>query len=89
MIKEQLEDGEEEATCPSCSLIIKVIYNKVLRALLKCLFQLLIYFTLQDEFMQSEEVVYSAPKEVATAWHLYTIGKFCVFVKTLYWILNF
>jgi len=67
MIKEQLEDGEEEATCPSCSLIIKVIYNKVLRALLKCLFQLLIYFTLQDEFMQSEEVVYSAPKEVATA----------------------
>nr|CAH0104658.1 unnamed protein product [Daphnia galeata] len=26
--KEQLENGEEEATCPSCSLIVKVIYNK-------------------------------------------------------------
>lgn len=27
--QEQLENGEEEATCPSCSLIVKVIYNKV------------------------------------------------------------
>lgn len=26
--KEQLEDGEEVAQCPSCSLIIKVIYDK-------------------------------------------------------------
>ncbi|KAK4016423.1 hypothetical protein OUZ56_031374 [Daphnia magna] len=26
--QEQLESGEEEATCPSCSLIVKVIYNK-------------------------------------------------------------
>ncbi|CAD5114234.1 DgyrCDS3376 [Dimorphilus gyrociliatus] len=25
--KEQLENGEEEAGCPSCSLIVKVIYN--------------------------------------------------------------
>jgi len=25
--KEELESGEEVATCPSCSLIIKVIYN--------------------------------------------------------------
>uniref|UniRef100_T1JJW1 Diphthamide biosynthesis protein 3 n=1 Tax=Strigamia maritima TaxID=126957 RepID=T1JJW1_STRMM len=25
--KEELEAGEETATCPSCSLIIKVIYN--------------------------------------------------------------
>ena len=22
-------DGEDEATCPSCSLIVKVIYDKV------------------------------------------------------------
>jgi hypothetical protein len=27
--QEQLENGEEEATCPSCSLIVKVVYNKV------------------------------------------------------------
>merc|ERR1711911_210914 len=26
--KEQLENGDDEATCPSCSLIVKVIYNK-------------------------------------------------------------
>lgn len=26
--KEDLENGEEVATCPSCSLIIKVIYDK-------------------------------------------------------------
>uniref|UniRef100_A0A8C5KG66 Diphthamide biosynthesis protein 3 n=1 Tax=Jaculus jaculus TaxID=51337 RepID=A0A8C5KG66_JACJA len=26
--KEGLENGEDVATCPSCSLIIKVIYNK-------------------------------------------------------------
>lgn len=26
--KEQLIAGEEEATCPSCSLMIKVIYDK-------------------------------------------------------------
>lgn len=26
--KEELEAGEEIATCPSCSLIIKVIYDK-------------------------------------------------------------
>ncbi|XP_013378846.1 DPH3 homolog [Lingula anatina] len=25
--KEELEDGEDVATCPSCSLIIKVIYD--------------------------------------------------------------
>ncbi|XP_065884386.1 diphthamide biosynthesis protein 3-like [Dysidea avara] len=25
--KSQLEDGEEVATCPSCSLIVKVIYD--------------------------------------------------------------
>ncbi|XP_072040156.1 diphthamide biosynthesis protein 3-like [Amphiura filiformis] len=25
--KEELESGEEEATCPSCSLIVKVIYD--------------------------------------------------------------
>jgi diphthamide biosynthesis protein 3 len=25
--KEELEAGEEVATCPSCSLIVKVIYN--------------------------------------------------------------
>lgn len=25
--KEELENGEEVATCPSCSLIIRVIYN--------------------------------------------------------------
>lgn len=25
--KEELQSGEEEATCPSCSLVIKVIYN--------------------------------------------------------------
>ena len=30
-IQEQLENGEEEATCPSCSLIVKVIYNKVFK----------------------------------------------------------
>uniref|UniRef100_A0A3Q3FAJ1 Diphthamide biosynthesis protein 3 n=2 Tax=Kryptolebias marmoratus TaxID=37003 RepID=A0A3Q3FAJ1_KRYMA len=27
--KEDLENGEEVATCPSCSLIVKVIYDKV------------------------------------------------------------
>uniref|UniRef100_M3ZW28 Diphthamide biosynthesis protein 3 n=1 Tax=Xiphophorus maculatus TaxID=8083 RepID=M3ZW28_XIPMA len=27
--KEDLENGEEAATCPSCSLIVKVIYDKV------------------------------------------------------------
>ncbi|KAG8516275.1 DPH3, partial [Galemys pyrenaicus] len=27
--KEDLENGEDVATCPSCSLIIKVIYDKV------------------------------------------------------------
>ncbi|MCJ8729816.1 hypothetical protein PDJAM_G00111350 [Pangasius djambal] len=26
--KEDLENGEEVATCPSCSLIVKVIYDK-------------------------------------------------------------
>lgn len=26
--KEDLENGEEVATCPSCSLIIRVIYDK-------------------------------------------------------------
>jgi len=26
--KEELECGEEVATCPSCSLIVKVIYNQ-------------------------------------------------------------
>ncbi|KAM8872119.1 diphthamide biosynthesis protein 3 [Neosynchiropus ocellatus] len=26
--KQDLEDGEDVATCPSCSLIIKVIYDK-------------------------------------------------------------
>uniref|UniRef100_A0A672HUN5 Diphthamide biosynthesis protein 3 n=1 Tax=Salarias fasciatus TaxID=181472 RepID=A0A672HUN5_SALFA len=28
-LKEDLENGEEVATCPSCSLIVKVIYDKV------------------------------------------------------------
>lgn len=28
--KEDLSMGEEVATCPSCSLVIKVIYNKVI-----------------------------------------------------------
>uniref|UniRef100_A0A8C9VP56 Diphthamide biosynthesis protein 3 n=1 Tax=Scleropages formosus TaxID=113540 RepID=A0A8C9VP56_SCLFO len=27
--KEDLENGEEVATCPSCSLIVRVIYDKV------------------------------------------------------------
>lgn len=27
--QEDLENGEEVATCPSCSLIVKVIYDKV------------------------------------------------------------
>ncbi len=27
--KEDLENGEETATCPSCSLLVKVIYDKV------------------------------------------------------------
>uniref|UniRef100_A0A4X2LU06 Diphthamide biosynthesis protein 3 n=1 Tax=Vombatus ursinus TaxID=29139 RepID=A0A4X2LU06_VOMUR len=27
--KEDLENGEEVATCPSCSLVIKVIYDRV------------------------------------------------------------
>ncbi|KAB0404734.1 hypothetical protein E2I00_000351 [Balaenoptera physalus] len=27
--KEDLENGEDVATCPSCSLIIKVIYDKI------------------------------------------------------------
>uniref|UniRef100_A0A3Q4HG76 DPH-type MB domain-containing protein n=1 Tax=Neolamprologus brichardi TaxID=32507 RepID=A0A3Q4HG76_NEOBR len=28
ILKEDLENGEEVATCPSCSLIVKVIYDK-------------------------------------------------------------
>jgi diphthamide biosynthesis protein 3 len=28
--REDLENGEETATCPSCSLLVKVIYDKVL-----------------------------------------------------------
>lgn len=28
-LQEDLENGEEVATCPSCSLIVKVIYDKV------------------------------------------------------------
>ncbi|XP_078514119.1 diphthamide biosynthesis protein 3-like [Lissotriton helveticus] len=28
--KEDLENGEEVATCPSCSLIVRVIYDKEL-----------------------------------------------------------
>lgn len=27
--KEDLIEGLDEATCPSCSLVVKVIYNKV------------------------------------------------------------
>uniref|UniRef100_A0A3P8VII3 Diphthamide biosynthesis protein 3 n=1 Tax=Cynoglossus semilaevis TaxID=244447 RepID=A0A3P8VII3_CYNSE len=27
--KEDLENGEDVATCPSCSLIVKVIYDQV------------------------------------------------------------
>jgi len=26
---EELEDGEEVATCPSCSLIVKVVYSEI------------------------------------------------------------
>ncbi|XP_015995711.1 DPH3 homolog isoform X1 [Rousettus aegyptiacus] len=33
--KEDLENGEDVATCPSCSLIIKVIYDKVREHVLK------------------------------------------------------
>lgn len=28
-LKDDLENGEEVATCPSCSLIVRVIYDKV------------------------------------------------------------
>lgn len=28
-VKEDLENGEDVASCPSCSLIVKVIYDKV------------------------------------------------------------
>lgn len=28
ILQEDLENGEEVATCPSCSLIVKVIYDK-------------------------------------------------------------
>lgn len=28
LFQEDLENGEEVATCPSCSLIVKVIYDK-------------------------------------------------------------
>lgn len=28
--KEELEAGEDVATCPSCSLIVKVIYDQVI-----------------------------------------------------------
>lgn len=33
-LQEDLENGEEVATCPSCSLIVKVIYDKVSWAVL-------------------------------------------------------
>lgn len=29
LLQDDLENGEEVATCPSCSLIVKVIYDKV------------------------------------------------------------
>lgn len=29
LLQEDLENGEDVATCPSCSLIVKVIYDKV------------------------------------------------------------
>lgn len=29
LLQEDLENGEEVATCPSCSLIVKVIYDQV------------------------------------------------------------
>ncbi|TRY62438.1 hypothetical protein DNTS_032244 [Danionella cerebrum] len=28
LFQEDLENGEEEATCPSCSLVVRVIYDK-------------------------------------------------------------
>ncbi|XP_026942366.1 diphthamide biosynthesis protein 3 isoform X1 [Sagmatias obliquidens] len=34
--KEDLENGEDVATCPSCSLIIKVIYDKFLLKSVPC-----------------------------------------------------
>ena len=46
--KEELEAGEEVATCPSCSLIVKVIYN-------------LEDFQAEEEEVQS---VVSAPQKV-------------------------
>lgn len=33
VLQEDLENGEEVATCPSCSLIVKVVYDKVRRLL--------------------------------------------------------
>lgn len=30
LLQDDLENGEEVATCPSCSLIVKVIYDKEL-----------------------------------------------------------
>ncbi len=70
-------DGEDEATCPSCSLIVKVIYDKVTSYLSKkykdamlftCLLMFFPFF-LQDEYMKSEEVAYISPtnKEATTA----------------------
>lgn len=35
LLQEDLENGEDVATCPSCSLIIKVIYDKVREHILK------------------------------------------------------
>ncbi|XP_076468032.1 diphthamide biosynthesis protein 3-like [Babylonia areolata] len=46
--KEDLASGEDVATCPSCSLIIKVIYDL-------------------DDFLESEEQVPPAKKELALA----------------------
>ena len=71
-------DGEDEATCPSCSLIVKVIYDKVtytvddINVILSTWLLMFFLFDYQDEYMKSEEVAYiPAPtsKEATTAWH--------------------
>lgn len=63
-------DGEDEATCPSCSLIVKVIYDKVTYScyvlINNYILNLISFLSLQEEYMQSEEVSYVPPTKEAT-----------------------
>ena len=47
-----MENGEDVATCPSCSLIIKVIYDKVRSQVLKWLRSSILLFFFSYSFLK-------------------------------------